>query len=132
MWEIFTTCWEGDVKAKRGRANLARSMVGPAGTRQPVARRTQACRRACPAHDAGVHLRPRLRPANSLSAVRIRGRRAVVKDDVGVLNLGGRGLGGGLPPDASAGLAAARSVKSFLSRKMAVCLPHLPLSTSAV
>jgi hypothetical protein len=34
---------------------------------------------ACPAHDARVHLRPRL-PAKSLSAVRVRGRRAVVKD----------------------------------------------------
>ena len=56
-----------------------RSMVGSAGTRQPAARRSQACRRACPAHDAGVHLRPRLGPANSLSAVRVRGRRAVVK-----------------------------------------------------
>ena len=52
-------------------------MVGSA-SRYP-----QACRRACPAHDAGVHLRPRLGPANSLSAVRVRGRRAVVKD-VGV------------------------------------------------
>ena len=35
-------------------------------------------------HDAGVHLRPRLAaPPNSLSAVRVRGRRVVVKD-VGV------------------------------------------------
>jgi hypothetical protein len=58
-----------------------RSMVGSVGTRQPAARRSKACRRACPAHDAGVHLRPRLGPANSLSAVRARGRRAVVKDD---------------------------------------------------
>jgi hypothetical protein len=67
-------------------AKLSRSMVGSGGTRQPTARRSQARRRACPAHDAGVHLRPRLagwRPANSLSAVRVRGRRAVVKD-VGV------------------------------------------------
>ena len=55
-------------------------MVGSAGTRQPAARRSQACRRACPAHDAGVHLRPRLHPANSLSAVRVRGWRTVVKD----------------------------------------------------
>jgi len=56
--------------------------VGSAGTRQPTAaaRRSQAqaCRRANPAHDSGVHLRPCLRPANSLSAVRVRGRRAVV------------------------------------------------------
>ena len=57
-------------------------MVGPAGTRQPAESsesRSQvtACRRACPAHDAGVHLRPRLGPANSLSAVRVRGWRAV-------------------------------------------------------
>ena len=55
-------------------------MVGSAGTRQPAESRSQACRRACPAHDAGVHLRPRLGPANSLSAVRVRGRRAVVKE----------------------------------------------------
>ena len=58
-------------------------MVGSAGTRQPAESRSQACRRACPAHDAGVHQRPRLRPANSLLAVRVRGWRAVVKD-VGV------------------------------------------------
>jgi hypothetical protein len=32
-------------------------MVGSAGTRQPAESRSQACRRACPAHDAGVHLR---------------------------------------------------------------------------
>jgi len=62
-----------------------RSMVGSAGTRQPAASRSQACRRACPAHDAGVHLggQPRLGLVNSLSAVRGRGQRAVVKD-VGV------------------------------------------------
>jgi len=58
-------------------------MVGSAGNRQPGASRSQACRPACPAHDAGVHLRPRLRAANSLSAVRVRGRRDLVKD-VGV------------------------------------------------
>ena len=68
-------------------------MVGSVGTRQPAARCSQACRRACPAHDAstpaGVHLpaaTPRslaAPPTNSLSAVRVRGRRAVVKD-VGV------------------------------------------------
>ena len=58
-------------------------MVGSAGTHQPAESRSQACRRVCPAHDAGVHLRPRLGPANSLSAVRVRGWRAVVKD-VGV------------------------------------------------
>jgi hypothetical protein len=62
-------------------------MVGSAGPRPPAsppaACRSQACRRTCPAHDAGVHLRPRLGPANSLSAVRVRGRRAVMKD-VGV------------------------------------------------
>jgi len=50
-------------------------MVGSAGTRQPAARRSQPA--------AGVHLRPRLGPANSLSAVRVRGRRAVVKRGVG-------------------------------------------------
>ena len=62
-------------------------MVGSAGyypTRQPAASRSQACRRACPAHDAGrgapALLRPRFGPANSLSAMRVRGRRAVVKD----------------------------------------------------
>ena len=55
-------------------------MVGSAGARQPAARRSQACRRACPVHDAGVHLWPCLGPANSLSAVRVRGWRAVVKD----------------------------------------------------
>ena len=46
------------------------------GRRAPLTARRRA---------AGVHLRPRLRPANrdSLSAVRVRGRRAVVKD-VGV------------------------------------------------
>ena len=69
-----------------------RSLLSLGGTpadnraRQPTAdaRRSQACRRACPAHDAGVPLRPRrLPPANSLSAVRVRGWRAVVKD-VGV------------------------------------------------
>jgi hypothetical protein len=37
---------------------MSRSMVGSVGTRQPAASRSQACRRACPAHDAGVHLRP--------------------------------------------------------------------------
>jgi hypothetical protein len=66
---------------------MSRSMVGSVGTRQPAASRSQACRRACPAHDAGVHLRAAMHacmhaslgPANSLSAVRVRGRRAVVK-----------------------------------------------------
>ena len=38
-------------------------MVGSAGTRQPAESSSKACRRACPAHDAGMHLRPRLRPA---------------------------------------------------------------------
>ena len=40
-------------------------MVGSAGTCQPAAaaRRSQARRRARPAYDAGVHLRPRLGPA---------------------------------------------------------------------
>jgi hypothetical protein len=57
-------------------------MVGSADTRQPAESRSQACRRACPAHDAGrgAPARPRLGPANSLSAVRVRGWRAVVKD----------------------------------------------------
>ena len=45
-------------------------------SRYPSVYRSQAYRH----HDAGVHLRPRLGPANSLSAVRVRGRRAVVKD----------------------------------------------------
>jgi hypothetical protein len=65
------------------KCEFSRSMVGSAGTRQPAESRSQACRRACPAHDAGEHLRPRLHTANSLSAVLVRGRRAVVKD-VGV------------------------------------------------
>ena len=38
-------------------------MVGSAGTRQPAESRSQACRRACPAHDAGVHLSPILAEA---------------------------------------------------------------------
>jgi len=62
------------------------SVVGSAGTRQPAARRSQACRACVPRarRRAGcTHLRPRLGPANSLSAVRVRGRQAVVKD-VGV------------------------------------------------
>ena len=43
-------------------------MVGSAGTCQhaAAARHSQARRRARPAYDAGVHLRPRLGPANSL------------------------------------------------------------------
>ena len=47
-------------------------MVGSAGTCQPAAaaRRSQARRRARPAYDAGVYLRPRLGPANSPSAAR--------------------------------------------------------------
>ena len=44
-----------------------------------AARRSQARRRARSAQDAGVHLRPRLRPANGCSAARVRGRRAVVE-----------------------------------------------------
>ena len=46
---------------------FSRGMVGSAGTCQPAAaaRRSQARRRARPAYDAGVHLRPRLGPANS-------------------------------------------------------------------
>ena len=57
-------------------------MVGSAGTCQPAAtaRRSQAHRCARPAYsclyDAGVHLRPRLGPANSPSAARVRGQRA--------------------------------------------------------
>ena len=45
---------------------FSRGAVGPAGTRQPAAaaRRSQARGRARSAHDAGVHLRPRLGPAN--------------------------------------------------------------------
>ena len=66
-------------------------MVGSAGTCQPAAaaRRSQARRRARPAYDAGVRLpaclRPRLGPANSPSAVRVRGRRnrAVLPPDGG-------------------------------------------------
>jgi hypothetical protein len=68
-------------------------MVGSAGTHQPAESRSQAClpprvpraRTHARTHERrrGVHLWPRLGPANSLSAVRVRGRRAVVKD-VGV------------------------------------------------
>jgi hypothetical protein len=65
----------------RGNANLAGAWSAqPVPASPPRAAHTQACRRACPAHDAGVHLRRRLGPANSLSAVRVRGWRAVVKD----------------------------------------------------
>jgi len=70
-------------------------MVGSAGTSRPAARRSQACRRACPAHDAGDRGAPAAtpRPARqqpaSRSAVRVpyaggtQRRWAVVKD-VGV------------------------------------------------
>ena len=60
-------------------------MVGSAGTCQPAAaaRRSQARRRARPAYDARVHLRPRLGPANSPSAARVRGRRTMA-EEVGV------------------------------------------------
>ena len=56
-------------------------MVGSAGTCQSAAaaRRSQARRRPRPAYDAGVHLRPRLGPANSPSAARVRGRRAMAE-----------------------------------------------------
>jgi hypothetical protein len=56
-------------------------LAQPVPARQPTAdaRRSQrhrpAAARAPRAYDAGVHLRPRLGPANSLSAVRVRGRR---------------------------------------------------------
>ena len=52
-------------------------MVGSVGTCQPAAaaRRSQARRRARPAYDAGVHLRPRPGPANSPSAACERRRR---------------------------------------------------------
>ena len=55
-------------------ANLAAARA----TCQPAAaaRRSQARRGAHPTQNAGVHLRPRLRPAH----VRVRGRRAVVED----------------------------------------------------
>jgi hypothetical protein len=61
---------------------FSRGMVGSAGTCQPAAaaRRSQARRRARPAYDAGVHLRPRLGPANSPSAARVRGRRAMAEE----------------------------------------------------
>ena len=57
-------------------------MVGSIGTCQPAAaaRRSQARRRARPAYDAGVHLRPRHGPANSPSAARVRGRRAMAEN----------------------------------------------------
>jgi hypothetical protein len=70
-------------------------MVGSAGTSRPAARRSQACRRACPAHDAGDRGAPAATrlgpPANSQPLARlcayrtraVRRRWAVVKD-VGV------------------------------------------------
>ena len=60
----------------RSLANLAAASA----TCQPAAaaRRSQARRGAHPPQDAGVHLRPRLRPAHGRLPTRVRGRRAVV------------------------------------------------------
>ena len=52
---------------------MSRSMVGSVGTRQPAASRSQACRRACPAHDAGVHL-PAVTPRRGLEGSEVRER----------------------------------------------------------
>ena len=62
----------------RSLANLAAASA----TCQPAAaaRRSQARRGAHPPQDAGVHLRPRLRPAHGRLPTRVRGRRAVVED----------------------------------------------------
>eukprot|EP00964_Phaeocystis_antarctica_P034687 scaffold19762_cov65-Phaeocystis_antarctica.AAC.7 len=50
------------MRVRRRTCEFSRGTVGSAGTRQPAAaaRRSQARGRARPAHDAGVHLRPRL------------------------------------------------------------------------
>ena len=59
-------------------ANLAAARA----TCQPAAaaRRSQARRGAHPTQNAGVHPRPRLRPAHGRLPARVRGRRAVVED----------------------------------------------------
>ena len=78
-----TTRADYDTRVRRRTCEFSRDTVGSAGTRQPAAaaRRSQARGRARPAHDAGVHLRPRLGPANRYSAARAtRGRRAMAED----------------------------------------------------
>ena len=59
-----------------------RNLAAASATCQPAAaaRRSQARRGAHPPQDAGVHLRPRLRPAHGRLPTRVRGRRAVVED----------------------------------------------------
>ena len=58
------------------------NLAAARATCQPAAaaRRSQARRGAHPPQDAGVHLRPRLRPAHGRLPTRVRGRRAVVED----------------------------------------------------
>eukprot|EP00964_Phaeocystis_antarctica_P071170 scaffold43380_cov66-Phaeocystis_antarctica.AAC.4 len=75
-----------DTRVRRRTCEFSRGTVGSAGTCQPAAaaRRSRARRRARPAYDAGVHLRPRLGPANRPSAARIRGRRTMA-EEVGVV-----------------------------------------------
>eukprot|EP00964_Phaeocystis_antarctica_P014203 scaffold7820_cov51-Phaeocystis_antarctica.AAC.2 len=74
-----------DYGSGRRTCEFSRGTVGSAGTCQPAAaaRRSQARRRARPAYDAGVHLRPGPGPANRPSAARIRGRRTMA-EEVGV------------------------------------------------
>ena len=56
----------------RGHANLAGAWSAQP-VRQPAASRSQACRRACPAHDAGVHL-PAVTPRRGLEGSEVRER----------------------------------------------------------
>ena len=58
------------------------NLAAARATCQPAAaaRRSQARRGAHPTQNAGVHPRPRLRPAHGRLPARVRGRRAVVED----------------------------------------------------
>ena len=85
--------------ARAAAAAAAAAVAAAAAARTAAARRSQVCRRACPARarttptgrggtalgrpGRGAPAARTPRPANSLSAVRVRGRRVVVKD-VGV------------------------------------------------
>ena len=61
--------------------SLANLAAARATCRLAVAvRRSQACCGAQPTQDAGLHPRPRLRPAHGRLAARVRGRRSVVED----------------------------------------------------
>ena len=115
-------------------------MVGSAGTSRPAARRSQACRRACPAHDAGDRGAPAAtpRPARqqpaSRSAVRVpyaggtQRRWAVVKD-VGVRppNDGQAAADDARPrPPEDATPAAVHVVRVDPQRLVHAPYPHLP------